>query len=320
MDGTPVEADGLLLVDKPSGPTSHDVVQRARRTLGTRRIGHTGTLDPFASGLLVLCVGDATRLAEYFHLPPKAYRATLRLGRETSTHDRTGEPVRDSDAWRDVGEGELREVLRAHTGRIRQRPPAFSAKRVRGRRAHELAREGGRPELSPVSVTVHALDLEGFEPPDVRVAVTASTGTYVRSLARDVGRRLGCGAHLVELRRTAIGPFRVDRALPEERFTEAAGSDPGAAAGEDGWWRSPGDALPWLPIRRLNDDEARRVRHGARIRLGEVAPPPWSGPLVGDDGEEAGELPVLLVSDSRLLAVAERQEFALQPRKVLAGP
>lgn len=299
---------GGLLVDKEPGPTSHDVVDRVRRMSGTRRVGHTGTLDPFASGLLFLLLGPVTRLAEYFHLLDKTYRAVLRLGAETRTHDREGETVRTSDGWRELGPDELSAALAEHAGRLLQRPPAFSAKRVDGTRAHRAARAGERVELEPVEVTVHEAELEEMTPPDARVRFRVSTGTYVRALARDVGRSLTCGAHLRELRRLRIGPFGVEGAvrLPELR----EGVSP-AELGEA--WLDPARAVAWLPTRSLDALEAERVRHGAQVTTDGLEPPALDGPGTMTGGED---LPVALVHDGRLLAVAERREDRLQPRKV----
>jgi tRNA pseudouridine55 synthase len=308
-------ADGIgsiLLLDKPSGPTSHDAVDRVRRCEGTRSVGHTGTLDPFATGLLVLCVGGATRLAEYFHLPDKRYRATLRLGIETGTHDPEGEVTRRSDAWKEVGPDDLRAALQAHTGRIRQTPPAYSAKRVDGERAHRAARSGREVELEPEEVTVASLELLAFEPPEARIEAAVSTGTYVRALARDLGRHLGCGAHLAALRRTAVGPLCVEDALAWEALEPGAASADGAGparAGAPGRL-APAEALSWLPRRELSAQEAGRVRHGGRIPRGDVDRPRDRLRAPPED------LPVLLLREGRLLAVAEVAEDELQPRKV----
>lgn len=303
---------GILLVDKPAGPTSHDVVETARRALGERRIGHTGTLDPFAEGLLVLGVGPATRLAEYFHWLDKVYEARVRLGEETSTHDPEGEVVRSSEEWRALDAGRIEEVLGELTGRVSQRPPAFSAKRVDGERAHRAAREGRELELERVEVTVHELLLRGWSPPELELRARVGTGTYVRALARDLGRALGCGAHLRSLVRTRVGPYRLEDALDpgvlESRFRE------GGAAGLGSAWRRPAEALPWMPTRRLDPEEARAVGHGAAIPAGTVEPPRWE-----DSGLEAREPHVTLVREGRLLAVAEREDGRLQPRKVFAG-
>lgn len=299
---------GVLLVDKDAGPTSHDVVSRVRRALGTRRVGHTGTLDPFASGLLLLLVGPATRLAEYFHLLDKTYVAVLRLGEETATHDPEGETVRTSDAWREVDADDLRAALGGHTGRQLQRPPAYSAKRVDGDRAHRAARAGREVELEPVEVTVHEAELRELSPPDARVRFRVGTGTYVRALARDVGRSLGCGAHLRSLRRTRIGPFGVGRATALADLEEAPSPD---AVGRG--WLAPARGVAWLPSRDLDGSEAERVRNGRPVAARDVAPPALSGP---DDAGPGEALPVVLVHDGRLLAVAERRKDRLQPRKV----
>lgn len=301
-DVRPEPPEGLLLVDKPSGPTSHDVVSRARRALDQRRVGHTGTLDPFATGLLLLLAGSATRLAEYFHRLDKSYRATLRLGEETETHDRTGEVVRTSDAWSGLDRREMEEALAGFRGRLSQRPPAYSAKQVDGRRAHEAARRGERLELEAEEVTVHELELVRWTPPEAEVRAVVGTGTYLRSLARDVGRELEVGAHLVELRRTRIGPFGVGDALSGGELETAVELSPPH-------FLPPADAVAWLPRRRITSEEQEAVGHGQRIARGEIRP--------GPGGEDPGEGdPVALVGESGLVAVAELRAGELQPRKV----
>lgn len=297
---------GVLLVDKPDGPTSHDVVALARRALRTRRIGHTGTLDPFATGLLMLCAGRATRLASLFHLLPKRYSATVLLGVETDTDDRTGTPGPVSESWRHLGPEDAERALAELTGELAQRPPAFSAKKVAGRRAHRIARSGGDPELAPSTVRVHRLRLERWEPPRARFDAWVSTGTYVRALARDLGRILGCGAHLEGLRREAIGPFSVGEALPARALE---GDDPRASDA----WLDPAQALAWLPRRLLEADEARVVAHGAGLPVGDLL-----GPLrPGFPEGPVPTLPVALVEGEELVAVAERRDGNLQPRTVI---
>ncbi len=307
LTATP-DPTGMLLVDKPPGMTSHEAVLEARSRLGIRRIGHTGTLDPFATGLLLLLVGPFTRATQYFHILPKRYTATMRLGIETDTEDRTGTPVAENEAWRDLSEGEVRRALAVRSGEGTQLPPRYSAKRVGGRRAHAEARRGARLELAPIPITVHGLSLERFEPPLVGFTATVSTGTYVRSLARDIGRDLGCGAHLSELRRTRIGPFPVAGALPPERVGPPG---PATAAG----WRSPAEALGWLPRRRLDPPEVGDIRHGRAVSAGAIESPTEedTGPL-GLDGPAA----VALLADGALVAVAERHGEELRPRKVFA--
>lgn len=312
MEGS--EPAGVLLLDKPAGPTSHDMVGRARRALGLRRVGHTGTLDPFATGLLLLCAGAATRLVRFLQPLPKRYDATIRLGEETETLDPEGEVTRSSDAWRSVGREEVERALAGLTGRISQVPPRYSAKRIDGDRAYRAARAGEAVELEPREVVVHELELSGFDLPEVRVETTVSSGTYVRALARDLGRDLGCGAHLRELRRTAVGPFPVSEALPADRLTAEAWDEAEAAA--RGAWKPPLAALPWLPRRVLREEEAERVRHGARVEVGDLetpASPPEDAPGTDEQGAE----PVVLVHADRLLAVAEMLDDELQPRVVL---
>lgn len=294
---------GVLLADKPDGPTSHDVVERVRELLGTRRVGHAGTLDPFATGLLLLCAGRATRLVEYLHLLDKTYEAVLRLGEETDTHDREGETTATSGAWRELSSGRLERALASFTGRIGQRPPAFSAKKVDGRRAHRAARAGEEVELPEEEVRIERLELLAWDPPEARIRASVGTGTYVRALARDLGRELGCGAHLRALRRTSVGPFAVERAAAAAALE--TGELPASA------WLTPAGALAWLPSRRLDDDEARRVGHGSRVPEGRIEPPGLEGGPAGPEGR-----PVALLREGRLVAVAERLDGQLQPRKV----
>lgn len=285
---------GVLPVDKPEGPTSHDVVASARRALRTRRIGHTGTLDPFATGLLLLCIGPATRLAEYLSGMPKTYEATARLGVSTDTLDRTGSTVATSGAWRDLSEDRIRRAFEAERGTRLQEPPAYSAKRIAGRRSYELAREGSAPRPDPVEVTIHRLDVTAVDGADVRFTLTCSSGTYVRAVARDAGERLGVGAHLTALRRTAVGPFQVDGAVPLDRLEE---NDTVAAA-----LLSPLQALRHLPVVRLDTEAVARVRNGRPVPGGE-----------GVEGSVAA-----LAADDRLVAVAEVDGALLRPRKVFA--
>ncbi len=290
------DAPMVLPVDKPPGPTSHDVVGAARRALGLRRIGHTGTLDPFASGLLLLCVGDATRLAEYLVGLPKRYEAVAELGAVTDTDDPTGAVVARSEAWRDLGEDTIRAAFAAQAGRVLQRPPAYSAKKVAGERLYARARRGEAVEPEPVEVTVHELRVTAVEPPRVRFTVECSSGTYIRAIARDAGERLGVGAHLVELRRTGIGAFDVGDAVPLDALDDA-GAVRAAAV-------TPLEALRHLPRVELDAAAEVDVRHGRPV------PSPESGVPTGDVA--------LLVRGNRLLAVAEQRDGALQPRKVFA--
>lgn len=286
---------GILPVDKPEGPTSHDIVQRLRRTLGQRRIGHTGTLDPFASGLLVLCVGPATRLAEYLEPLRKTYRATAVLGVTTDTDDRTGDILRVNDAWEDLDGASITRAFTDQMGERMQRPPAFSAKKVDGERLYRRARRGEDVQPAPVPVTIHDLVVESRDGPGVTFRVECGAGTYIRAIARDAGEALGVGAHLAELRRTRVGRYTVDAAAPA-----AALDDADALAS---FLEPPLTALEHLPRLDLDDDDARRVRHGSAL------PRPDS---FHHDG------PIALALHDELVAVAEITERGLQPRKVFA--
>lgn len=212
---------GLILVDKPAGWTSHDAVARARRITGQRRIGHTGTLDPMATGLLVLCLGQATRLVEYLTGHDKRYTGEIVLGRTTSTDDAQGETLAEA-VPPEVGERLLRELEERFSGPILQLPPAVSAIKVGGRRAYAIARAGGEPRLQPRRVVIHRLALESRAPGRLGIDVRCGAGTYIRSLARDIGAVLGCGAHLGSLRRHTAGPFAVEAAVTLERLESLA--------------------------------------------------------------------------------------------------
>lgn len=242
--------DGVLVVDKPAGPTSHDMVDRARRAFGLRRVGHTGTLDPFATGVLPLCLGRATRLARFLGEGEKVYRATVRLGFATSTDDLTGEALSEPREVRLDAEV-LRQVLDELVGTLEQVPPAFSARRVEGRRHYERARRGEAVPRTSRAVTVHALDLLQVEGDRVDLEVRCSPGTYVRALARDLGEKLGVGGHLSSLRRTRSGAFDLERAVPGDEI--AGGRDRVLPLGA---------LLPELPAARVGPTGRDRVRHG----------------------------------------------------------
>lgn len=283
--------EGVLPVDKPAGPTSHDIVARARRALGERRIGHTGTLDPFASGLLLLCIGRATRVAEYLSGMDKAYRATLRLGRATDTDDLTGTVVAESQAWRGLDDAIIHDALAAELGARAQLPPPYSAKKVGGERAYRIARRGEDVEMPTAEVEIFAIEVVGIALPDVTFDVRCSSGTYVRAIARDVGQRLGTHAHLTALRRTAIGELTAARAIPVDAL-----EDPRAVA--EALIPAP-EALSAFPQVEVDDEAARHLTHGRPIAGG------------FPDGE-----PIVVVYDGRLLAIARAVEGRLEPRKV----
>lgn len=291
------QAEGVLLVDKPAGPTSHDVIARVRRTLGQRRVGHTGTLDPFASGLLVICVGGATRLAEYLTGLDKEYRATMRLGQSTATHDSEAAVGEERSGWEGLDGARLEEALLSFRGTILQRPPRFSAKKVGGEAAHRRMRRGEEVRLEPVAVTVHEIELDSMLLPDVEIRLRCSSGTYVRALARDVGEHLGVGAHLTALRRTSVGRFKVDDAVAPSALDERE-----ALLGA---LIEPAPAMAHLPAVELGAEEAARLGHGQAI--------PW--PL-GSPGEDETSVALHLGS---LVAVVIRRGESLRPLKVFQG-
>jgi len=220
MDVPSLSPSGFLLVDKPVGPTSHDIVDIARRSLRTRKIGHAGTLDPFASGLLILAVGKMTKEISKFVGLDKAYEATLRLGASSDTMDRTG-AVTEQKGCAPVSRAAFEAALEKFRGEIDQVPPMYSAKKVGGKKLYELAREGVEIERKPVRVTIHELELLSYEWPLAKIRTRVSSGTYIRALADDIGKALGCGAYLEELRRTAIGPYDVEDAVKPEGIDPA---------------------------------------------------------------------------------------------------
>lgn len=282
--------DGLLLVDKPEGPTSHDVVRMVRKALRTRRVGHAGTLDPFATGLLPCCIGRATRLVRFFSGSEKTYTGVIRLGFATDTGDCTGEaltPERDlTGAVRRAA-----DAVAAHlTGEIDQVPPMYSAKKIDGVPLHRLARRGEEVERRPVRVRVRDWQLEIVDERSLRFSVTCSSGTYVRVLAQDLGEMLGCGAHLASLRRTRIGPLSVADAVP------AGELEPASAPAR----LIPLESMPLpLPVLRCADASAEKAfGHGAATPRaawtgegeGEVACWSAAGALIGIAVSEAGEV------------------------------
>ena len=277
--------DGVLIVDKPAGWTSHDVVARVRRLLGVRRVGHTGTLDPFATGVLVILPGRATRLAQFLAGAEKEYEAVIRLGRATDTGDLTGTPLpgaaqtggTECAAWDDA---EIEAALRSLRGPQEQVPPMYSAKKVGGRKLYELARRGEQVERAPISVNISLFEAVGRGgellrrnedgTSDMSARVVCSAGTYVRTLAESFGARLGTGAHLAALRRTRAGEFRIEDATGLDRLQEMA-----EAGTAEQLLLTPDAALSGMPFVHLTSDEARRARHGAAVPVRRRAAPQW---------------------------------------------
>ncbi|MGE3273545.1 MAG: tRNA pseudouridine(55) synthase TruB [Vicinamibacterales bacterium] len=281
--------DGVLVVDKPAGPTSHDAVARARRALGERRIGHTGTLDPAATGVLALVVGRATRLSRFLTATAKTYQATVRFGVTTDTYDREGATTGGTGTAPD--RAALEAALASFRGTFPQAPPAYSAKKIAGERAYALARREAAVQPAAVPVTVHALALEAFEAPVAVLTVTASPGFYVRSLAHDLGQALGTGACLDALRRTRSGAFGLEAAtawedlVPDQRATLVD-----RVIGLDA-------LLPDLPAVTLTEDGARRARHGQALGPSQAEGGAWAA--------AAGATVRLLTATGTLVGLAE---------------
>jgi tRNA pseudouridine55 synthase len=309
---TGYRTEGALLLDKPTGPTSHDVVARVRRALGERAIGHTGTLDPLASGLLVLLVGKATRLASLMSGAVKSYHAIIRLGVETDTYDAAGVPqaIDGGITPGAVDDAAVDEVIEAIRRQQQQIPPPFSAKKVGGVRAYKLARKNEKPELQAVNVCVYALDWTRVEPDVLHVTLTCTAGYYVRAMAQEIGRRLGCGAHLEALRRTRVGGFDIEDAVPLD-VVDREGRDAAARM-------LPIDTLlPTLPSVTLTEAGEKRARHGNVLALNHIAR--WEEP--GEALTPAGGAPAryrVFAQDGSLLAIADATPAGLHPAIVLA--
>jgi tRNA pseudouridine55 synthase len=299
--------DGVLVVDKPAGPTSHDVVDHVRRGLRVRRAGHTGTLDPFATGVLPVCVGKATRLARFLTASDKTYRATMRLGFATTTDDLTGEPLSPPRAVR-VTASEVDAACRGLVGERLQVPPAYSAKHSRGERLYDLARRGVAVERPPVPVVVHSLEVLRVEADQIEMEVRCAAGTYVRALARDLGEALGTGGHLVGLRRLRSGVFGEEHAVGWDDVSRRGGEAlvPMAAL------------LPDLPAVTVTDEGRAALGHGRDLAASALvdgfpfAAGPWLRVLDG-----SGAL-VALATPRALPAAGElRVEPVLHPDIVL---
>jgi tRNA pseudouridine55 synthase len=254
---------GVLVVDKPAGPTSHDAVDRVRKVLGTRRVGHTGTLDPFATGVLAVCVGKATRLSRFLMDGEKVYEAGVRFGFATSTDDFTGEPL-GVPATASPSRDEVEAAARAFVGGIDQVPPAYSAKRVAGRKMYELARRGEAVTAAPSRVVVHEIRVGRAEGAGFQIEVRCSAGTYIRALARDLGAALGVGGHLVSLRRTRSGEFGVEDALSWEELLGPAARERLVPLSR---------LLPVFPEATVGEPGREAVRHGRPIEASHLLVP-----------------------------------------------
>ncbi len=271
--------NGLLVLDKPAGLTSHDVVALVRRATGESSVGHLGTLDPMATGVLPLLLGKYTRLAQFFSTSEKTYTGTIRFGFATDTYDADGAPA---ESARPLGRSleELRELARGFLGDQMQTPPIFSAKKINGVPAHKLARAGAPVPVKPARITVHSLDLATMEPtPDggaiVGFAIRVSAGGYVRSVAHDLGAMAGPGAHLASLRRTAAGPFTLDDAITAEQLKVAAsGQAAESAAALLALLPHPRTLLPHMPSVTVDERIAGQLRNGMPSNLPEFSGAP----------------------------------------------
>ncbi len=258
-----MSVSGILNLDKEPGPSSFKIVSTIRKASGVRKVGHAGTLDPCAAGVLLVCLGQAVRVTEYLMDLPKVYHARILLGATTTTYDSEGELVSAAE-YRRVSEGGLKEALSSFEGEIEQTPPPFSAVKVDGERAYRLARRGQAVALRPRRARVYRLELMRYEPPLVEIGVECGRGTYIRSLAHDLGQRLGCGAYLAALTRTRVGPFRIEDAV---RMAELQGGL------DEGKWQDyllPIDyGLVHLPAVTLHIEDEKDLRHGQALRLDE---------------------------------------------------
>lgn len=286
-------AHGVLVVDKPRGPTSHDVVRWARRALRTRAVGHAGTLDPMASGVLVVAAGEATKLVRWLTADDKAYRATIALGAETDTLDAEGVIVERAPA-EGIDLAAARAVAARFIGPQRQRPPAYSAIRVDGERAHERARRGEEVELAERDVVVHRLEVREARPDAIEIELECSKGFYVRSLARDLARALGTRGHLSALRRTRSGAFSIDVAVGGDVLERAAKGDDGTREALLGRLLDLGAACGGMPRVVLDERGVRDARHGRPVR--------------GTFGVPAGVEPVALFDEGGALVAIARSE------------
>ena len=315
--------DGALIIDKPAGMTSHDVIARVRKIIGERRVGHTGTLDPFATGVLVVLVGRATRLAQFLSGAGKEYETVIRLGYATDTGDLTGNRLEleenltaQTQRTQSFRREDIEAAMASLRGEIEQTPPMYSAKKVAGRKLYELARRGEEVDRKPIPVTIKEfvpvtnndvlLNLNADRTSDLAVRVVCSAGTYVRTLAEDFGRRLGVGAHLAALRRTRAGRFQIEDALTLNQLSEAVDS---GSVGRV--LVSPDAAVSHLPFKKLDEDDARRTQHGLSLQTDDAEAASWP------DGQAVR----LRDGEGRLIAIGiyDQERKTLHPKVVIAN-
>ena len=295
--------DGILIIDKPAGPTSHDVVNRVRRILQTRKVGHTGTLDPFATGVLVLVIGKATRLAQFLDKDEKEYEAMIRFGFETDTGDPTGSRVSDSELKNDeivtrLSEVDWEETLSGFRGEIQQLPPMYSAKKVEGKKLYESARKGIEVDRKPIKITIYKLEVMGSGETSITIRVACSSGTYIRTLAEDIGRSVGIGAHLVELRRTRAGRFSINESLTMEELENTV--DPSKSL------LPTSEAVAHLPAFTLPTERIEKTMNGLATH-------------VETDDFKSGDAVRMLNGEGGIVAIGtyESRESNIKPKIVL---
>ncbi len=301
----PAPIDGALVIDKPKGKTSHDVVDAVRHLAGFRQIGHLGTLDPLATGVLVLLLGRATRLVQFYAGRRKRYTAGFRFGFATDTYDSDGE-AQGPDAAPVLDPAELEKLAAERVGRFEQMPPSFSAKKIKGRPAYELARKKQAVELKPVEVELYEYRLQEIEGNIARFVIECSSGTYIRSLAHEMGQKIGCGAHLAEITRTAVGEFSLEQAIKLEELAEAK------KAGRFADRLIPLESLlPNFPRVSVLPVIEKRVRHGSKFNIsiaqlqpGRVDPPPGATTQL-DGGEPKPTRLRVFGQQEKLIAIAE---------------
>jgi tRNA pseudouridine55 synthase len=301
----PAPFDGALVIDKPKGKTSHDVVDAVRRLAGFRQVGHIGTLDPLATGVLVLLLGRATRLVRFYSGRRKRYSAGFRFGFATDTYDSDGE-AQGPDTPPSLDKAQLESLAAERMGRFEQMPPAFSAKKVHGRPAYELARKKQAVELKPVEVELFEYKLTEVEGSIARFVIECSSGTYIRSLAHEMGQKVGCGAHLAEITRLAVGEFSLEQAVELEELAEAARAGKFA-----NYVIRMENLLPSFPRANVLPVVERRVRHGskfnvtiAQIQPGRTEPPPGATSQL-DGGEATAPRLRVFNQQDKLVAIAE---------------
>ncbi|MCK5861064.1 MAG: tRNA pseudouridine(55) synthase TruB [Candidatus Hydrogenedentes bacterium] len=296
--------NGILLVDKPQGITSHDVVDALRKATNIRRIGHTGTLDPRATGLLILCIGQATRLSQHFSDQGKTYEGTMRLGMVTKSHDLDGEILSENPVPEDLTLEAVQAVCSTFVGDIEQIPPMVSAIKIGGKRLYKIAREGGEVERKPRSISIRCFDVTSWNSPEAAIRIECSSGAYVRTLCHDVGQKLGCGAALSQLRRTHIGNYKLENATPLDMLADAASVEKKLI--------SMGDALD-IPEVCVDAARVAIVQSGGSISCNaQESPCPVSTGWV-QIKDDSGSL--IAIAQAQPTAIGVR----LQPKRVFSG-